>query len=93
MKALCSRCGHIIYTFDEEKAGMSPEILGSQGCRVVCPFHGADCISAPGDEVTCNCSRCTRERILKERVEFAKTRKGSKFGDDGILEELYNDCL
>ena len=62
MKAMCPRCSHVIYWFDDSRVDLSPEnLLNNNDLATVCEYDGAQAVSAPGNEMFHTCRNCSRQ--------------------------------
>ena len=68
MKAICPKCSHVMYWFDDADPTKAPEHLTAIGLAVHCEYDGRECVSAPGNEEMHNCYNCRRRGILNAHV-------------------------
>ena len=72
MKAICPRCSHVMYWFNDDQFDLSPEALRSAGLDTRCEYDGAACVSAPWNQGIHNCRNCKRHGIVDARDSFEK---------------------
>ena|SRR3990167_4221818 len=69
MRAMCSKCKHVLYTFPDNKKELAPEVFNSieDSPRVVCEYDGSIAVTAPGNQKYHHCHNCT---IQEQNTEW-----------------------